>query len=132
MTKIFPNQIKQMYAKLAMEDGSAEDLVKLKSVELHSQGKVQKVLNAEYADGVWTTGLLFRNEDRPGDYQVHWNFSFNGTPLDPQIEHLTLQAKPTIHTGSKTEVTDVANKELEEDQTLPEDVKELMRNYVQS
>ena len=130
MTKIFHNQIRQMYAKLAMEDGSAEDLVKLKSVELHSQGKLYKVLNASFAGGSWTTPVLFTKKERPGDYEVHWNFSFNGEPLDPQIEYITLQNLPSIHTGAKIEVEDVAGKDIEEDNTLPQEVKDLLVSYI--
>jgi len=126
--KVFPGQIRSFYARLAAEDIDAVDQFKLKSVQLVKQGKPVKVLKAKFGDGTYTTSYIFDKKDEPGDYEVHWNFVFNGDRLEPQIDYITLQRKPNVEFGSQVTEEKVIREapSLNEDDTIPQDVKDLM------
>ena len=120
MTKIFPNEIKQFYAKLSSGDESAKDMLKLKQVALFKDGEIIRKLTAKDDDNVWRTNLSFNKKDKEGDYSVRWSFNFDGEDIGDYIEYITFQKSVKLDINVK-DITDI-----DYDDTLPQDVKDLI------
>ncbi len=112
--KTFPNKLIRFTSELDKADEDAMSLIKLKSVSLNHGGKIIKELSCNKEGMGWVAPYIFTKSSEAGDYQVQWNFTFNGESLAPQIDYITLQHKPDIHITHYDEPT----KELE-DKTLP-------------
>jgi hypothetical protein len=89
--KTYPNKLNTFTAQLDDSDSTAKDLVKVKSVTLMKEGEIVRQLQPGTADKGWIATHSFNKEDDSGTYEVHWDFTFNGEPLDPQIDYITLQ-----------------------------------------
>ena len=124
--KVYPNQIRQFYANLANEDKTAQDLLKLRSVTLRKHGQVYKQLNAKFGDGTWETNVIFDKKDEEGDYELHWDFTFDGDPVEPRVDYLTLHKKIDIITRSTESKSKGIPTDLDMDDTLPQDVKDML------
>ena len=117
--KTYPNKLNKFIAELDDSDIEAKELVKLKSVTLMKEGEIVRELQPGSATNGWTATHSFTNEDAPGTYEIHWDFSFNGNKLDPQIDYITLQKEVKFKKDKLVE--DKAS--FSEDPTLPHELQ---------
>lgn len=122
MIKVYTNQPLTLKAKL--DDPEPADLVELKSLDIiNDDGDMVKSINAEKDDDEWFTTFVFPKTAEPGKYEARWTFSFNGEPFY-KVDYLDVTNKIEINTDIIPDVKEVI--ETTSDDTLPQDVKDMM------
>jgi len=117
--KTYPNKLNTFTAELDDSDAGALDLIKVKSVSLMKEGKVVRTLQpGRYTSG-WIATHSFNKDDEAGTYEVHWDFSFNGQELEPQIDYIILQKEVKF----KKTIGITEPVEYNIDPTLPHDLQ---------
>lgn len=92
--ELYPNQLHQLTAEL--DDPKAADMLKLRALTLERNGVIVRTLQATKQGSAWVCPLALTSRDKEGDYQIKWQFVFNGEDMDPLIDFVTLKSKKSI------------------------------------
>ena len=92
--ELYPNQLHQLTAEL--DDPKAAEMLKLRSLTLERNGIIVRTLQATKKGSVWVCPFSLNMRDPEGDYQVKWQFAYNGEDMDPMIDFVTLKSKNSI------------------------------------
>ena len=124
MIKVYTNQPITLKAKLS--DPEPAKLVELKTIDIvNRNGDVIKSINAEKETDEWLTTFVFPKTTEPGVYEARWTFSFNGEDFF-KVDYLDVSNKIELVTEINPKIEELVKR----DQTLPEEVEELLRSYI--
>lgn len=123
MIKVYTNQPITLKAKLS--DPEPAKLVELKSIDIvNKEGDIIKSINAEKETDKWLTTFVFPKTAEPGTYEARWIFSFNGEEFF-KSDYLDVTNKVEL----KTEVNPDVKALVKRDQTIPDEVIDLLENF---